>query len=120
MDHSELSIRTQCELLGLNRATFYYEPVPESIENLALMRRIDEQYLQTPFFGSRKMAIWLSKGGERVNRKRVQRLMRRMGLEAIYPKPKTTVPGPGHKIYPYLLRGVKVVRVNQVWCVDIT
>lgn len=118
--HPELSIRAQCELLGLSRATFYYTPVPETEENLALMRRIDEQYLQTPFFGSRKMAQWLSQEGPRVNRKRVQRLMRRMGLEAIYAKLGTTVAGVGHKIFPYLLRGVEGKRVNQVWGVDIT
>jgi putative transposase len=115
-----LSVRRQCELLGLNRSTWYYEPVPESADNLALMRRIDEQYLRTPFFGSRRMAVWLGREGEPVNRKRVQRLMRVMGLEAIYPKPRTTLAGAGHKIYPYLLRNVTVTRPNQVWSADIT
>jgi putative transposase len=116
----QLSIRAQCALVGLPRATFYYTPIAESEENLALMRRIDELYLQHPFFGSRKMAWWLSQEGAAVNRKRVQRLMRLMGLEAIYPGPKTTVLGINHRIYPYLLRGVRVERVNQVWGIDIT
>jgi putative transposase len=94
--------------------------VPESAANLALMRRIDEQYLRTPFYGTRRMTAWLQRAGEEVNRKRVQRLMRLMGLEAIYPKRRTTVPGVGHKIYPYLLRNVRVTRPNQVWGTDIT
>ncbi len=113
-------MRRQCQLLGLNRSTWYYEPVPESAANLALMRRIDEQYLRRPFYGSRRMTAWLRREGEPVNRKRVQRLMRRMGLEAIYPKPRTTLAGAGHKIYPYLLRNVPVTRPNQVWSADIT
>jgi putative transposase len=115
-----LSVRRQCELLGLPRSTYYYEPATESPENLALMRRIDEQYLKTPFFGSRRMADWLSRWGLPVNRKRVQRLMRLMGIEAVYPRKKTSIPGVGHKVYPYLLRDVHVVRANQVWCTDIT
>jgi putative transposase len=115
-----LSVRRQCQLLGLNRSSWYYEPVAESAENRALMRRIDEQYLRTPFFGSRRMAVWLEAQGHDVNRKRVQRLMRVMGLEAIYPKPRTTIAGAGHKIYPYLLRNVPVTRPNQVWSADIT
>jgi putative transposase len=115
-----LSVRRQCQLLGLNRSSWYYEPVAESAENLALMRRIDEQYLRTPFFGSRRMAVGLEAQGHDVNRKRVQRLMRVMGLEAIYPKPRTTIAGAGHKIYPYLLRDVPVTRPNQVWSADIT
>jgi putative transposase len=118
--HPEISVRRQCELLGLPRSTFYYQAVPESVENLALMRLIDEQYLRTPFYGSRRMHLWLRDQQHEVNRKRVQRLMRRMGLEAIYPKPKLSVGGVGHKIYPYLLRGVEVVRANQVWGTDIT
>jgi putative transposase len=113
-------VRRQCELLGLNRSTWYYEPVAESVENLALMRRIDEQYLRTPFYGSRRMAVWLRADGTAVNRKRVQRLMRLMRLEAIYPKPRTTSAGTGHQIYPYLLRNVTVTRPNQVWSADIT
>jgi len=113
-------MRRQCALLDLNRATLYYEPVPETEENLALMRLLDEQYLQTPFYGSRRMAVWLQRQGHAVNRKRVQRLMRLMGLEVIYPRPKTTIAGTGHRVYPYLLRGVEVRRPDQVWSTDIT
>jgi len=105
----------QCALLGLTRSTWYYRPRGESLENLALMRRLDEQYLRTPFYGSRKMADVLG-----INRKRAQRLMRLMGIEAIYPKKRTTWPAAGHKIYPYLLRNVEVTRPNQVWSSDIT
>lgn len=119
-DHEELSIRRQCELLGLNRATLYYRGVGESAENLELMRVIDEQYLRTPFFGSRSMTTWLRRQGNDVNRKRIQRLMRLMGLEAIYPKPRLSQRGGDHRIYPYLLRNVKIVRPNQVWSTDIT
>jgi putative transposase len=115
-----LSVRRQCALLGLNRSGLYYEPVEETAENLRLMRRIDEQYTAYPFYGSRRMTAWLNEEGEEVNRKRVQRLMRQMGLEAIYPKPKLSTAGKGHRIYPYLLRGVKVERPNQVWSSDIT
>jgi putative transposase len=107
-------------LLGLNRSTWYYEAATESAENLALMRQIDEQFLRTPFYGSRRMAAWLQTKGHEVNRKRVQRLMRLMRLEAIYPKPRTTIAGVGHKIYPYLLRQVAVTRSDQVWSADIT
>lgn len=117
---SHLSIRRQCELLGLNRSSFYYEPAQETIENLRLMKRIDEQYLKTPFFGSRRMAIWLAGEGEEVNRKRIQRLMGLMGLAAIHPGPRTTVRNPDHKVYPYLLRGVKIEHRDQVWSTDIT
>jgi putative transposase len=105
----------QCALLGLAHSTCYYRPAGESAENLVLMRLIDEQYLRTPFYGSRKLAEVLS-----VNRKRTQRLMRAMGIEAIYPKRRTTWPGAGHKIYPYLLRNVAVTRPDQVWASDIT
>lgn len=107
-------------MLGLNRSSWYYQPVQESAANLALMRRIDEQYLRTPFYGSRRMAVCLQAEGLAVNRKRVQRLMRLMGLEAIYPKPRTTVAGAGHKVYPYLLRHLEVSRPDQVWSADIT
>jgi putative transposase len=107
-------------LLGLNRTSFYLTPVGESAENLALMRRIDEQYTACPFYGSRRIAAWLARQGHAVNRKRVQRLLRLMGLEAIYPKPRLSVPGRGHKVYPYLLRDVAVERVGQVWSADIT
>jgi len=107
-------------LLGLNRAGYYHEPARETIETLRLMRRIDEQYLKTPFFGSRRMAAWLTREGEAVNRKRVSRLMGLMGLEAIHPGPRTTVRNPDHQVYPYLLRGVAIERRDQVWSSDIT
>ena len=110
-----MSVSRQCELLGLPRSSGYYRPHGERAQNLALMRRIDEQYLQTPFYGSRRMAVVLS-----VNRKRVQRLMRQMGIEAIYPRRATTRPGAGHKIYPYLLRNLAIERPDQVWASDIT
>ena len=119
-DHEGLSIRRQCGLLGLNRSTLYYPGLGEREENLRLMRLIDEQYLRCPFYGSRRMTIWLRSLGEEVNRKRVQRLMRTMGLEAIYPKPRLSAGGKEHKIYPYLLRNVRVTRPNQVWATDIT
>jgi putative transposase len=115
-----LSVRRQCELLGLSRSSLYYEPGGEAAEDLRLMRRIDEQYTARPFYGSRRMTIWLNEQGEGVNRKRIQRLMRVMGLEAIYPKPRLSLAGKGHRIYPYLLRGVKVERKDQVWSTDIT
>jgi putative transposase len=115
-----LSVRQQCELLGLNRSSLYYEPTRETGEDLRLMRRIDEQYTACPFYGSRRMTACLIEQGEEVNRKRVQRLMRVMGLEAVYPKPRLSVAGRGHKIYPYLLRGVKIERSDQVWSTDIT
>ena len=115
-----MSVRRQCELLGLNRSSLYYEPTAETADNLRLMRLIDEQYTARPFYGSRKMAVWLQGRGEGVNRKRVQRLMRLMGLEAIFPKPRLSAVGRGHRIYPYLLRGVSVRRPDQVWSADIT
>jgi putative transposase len=107
-------------LLGLNRATLYYEPAPETALNLQLMRLMDEQYLKMPFLGVLKMTTWLRGQGYRVNPKRVRRLLRKMGLEALYPKPKTTKPGEGHKIYPYLLRNLTITHINQVWSADIT
>jgi putative transposase len=107
-------------LLGLDRSGLYYEPAGESPDNLRLMRLIDEQYLTTPFYGSRRMAAWLERRGETANRKRVQRLMRIMGLEAVHPGPKTTTRNPDHKIYPYLLRGVSIDRRDQVWSTDVT
>ena len=118
--HPQLSVTRQCSLLGLARSTAYYEPACESEENLWLMRRIDEQYLRTPFYGSRRMAVWLQSTGQCVNRKRVRRLMQVMGIEALYPKRRTTVRGEGHKIYPYLLRDLAITRPNQVWSADIT
>jgi putative transposase len=113
--HSELSVQRQCELLGLPRSTYYYQPRPESAENLRLMRRLDELYLNCPFFGSRRMAVTLG-----VNRKRMQRLMAILGIEAHYPKPNLSRPAPGHEVYPYLLRGVSIERPNQVWSTDIS
>jgi len=113
--HRSLSIQQQCELLGLPRSTYYYPPRPESAENLRLLRRLDELYLECPFFGSRKMAFEL-----KVNRKRIQRLMRILGIEALYPKPNLSRPAPGHEVYPYLLRHVEILRPNQVWSTDIT
>ena len=118
--HPEISLRRQCELLGIHRSGLYYEPVGESEENLLLMRLLDEQYTRTPFYGSRKMAEWLTAHGHEVNRKRVSRLMELLGIQAVYPKPKLSRPGEGHRIYPYLLRGATVDRVNQVWSTDIT
>lgn len=118
--HRELSVRRQCELLRVSRSGLYYEPVPTDEEELALMRRIDELHLRLPFFGSRKIADALRKQGLLVNRKRVQRLMRLMGLEALAPKPKTSEPHPEHAVYPYLLKGLEISRPNQVWAADIT
>jgi putative transposase len=118
--HAELSVRRQCELVGLSRSAWYYEPATESAENLRLMRRIDEEYTRHPFLGRRKMTAWLRSRGNAVNPKRVRRLMRVMGLEAIYPKPRLSVRCPNHRVFPYLLRGVSVERVDQVWSTDIT
>jgi putative transposase len=115
-----MSIQRQCELLGLARSTLYYTPARESEENLALMRLIDEEYLRRPFRGSRGMTDWLRKQGHWVNRKRVQRLMGVMGIEAVYPKRRTSRSVPGHKVYPYLLRDVSITHANQVWSSDIT
>jgi putative transposase len=115
-----LTLKKQCELLGLARSSFYYEPVAESELNLRLMRMIDEEYLKTPFYGSRKMVIELEKKGEIVNRKRVQRLMRIMGLEAMYPKPRTSIGNKDHYKHPYLLKDLKIFAPNQVWGTDIT
>src|SRR5271157_874556 len=115
-----LSVSQQCELLGLSRSSYYYEPATESAENLALMALLDREYTAHPFRGSRGMRAWLRREGHEVNRKRVQRLMRLMGLEAVYPKPRLSVGGAGHKLYPYLLRGVTIERVDQVWSTDIT
>jgi len=112
--HPQVSVRRQCALLGLARASLYGQPVDESVENLHLMRLLDAQYTATPFYGSRRMTAWLRGQGYAVNRKRVTRLMRQMGIEAIYAKPKLSQPSAGHKIYPYLLRGVKIERVNHV------
>jgi putative transposase len=115
-----LSIARQCELLGLSRSSFYYEPATETTENLALMQQIDRQYTEDPSYGSRRMTAWLQTTGQAVNRKRVQRLMRQMGLEAVYAKPKLSLAAAGHHVFPYLLRGVAITRADQVWSTDIT
>jgi putative transposase len=115
-----VSVRRQCALLGLNRSSFYYQGAQESEENLRLMRLLDAQYTRCPFYGSRKLMAWLQGQGEEVNRKRVQRLMRVMGLEALYPKPRLSQARQGHRVYPYLLRGLTVARPDQVWSTDIT
>lgn len=120
LKHERLSVRRQCELIGLNRASLYYQPATEDAENLDLMRFIDEQYLKIPFFGTRRMTTLLNQKGYMVNRKRVKRLMRLMGLEAIYPRPRTSQANPSHKVYPYLLKDVPIVHPNQVWSTDIT
>lgn len=118
--HPDLGIERQCDLLGLARSSYYYQPAPAKPEDLHLMRLLDEQYLRTPFYGSRRMTVWLQQQGYGVNRKRVQRLMRVMGLVGIAPGPGTSQPHPAHPVYPYLLRDTVVERPNQVWCSDIT
>lgn len=115
-----LSVGKQCALLSISRSSFYYEPKGESARNLDLMRLIDKQFLETPFYGVRQMTWHLRNDGHLVNEKRIRRLMRLMGLMPIYQKPNTSRPTKGHKIYPYLLRGLRVDRPNQVWCADIT
>ena len=118
--HPQLSIRNQCKLLDLQRSTYYYQPQGESEYNLELMRLIDELFTNLPFLGSRQMRRMLVDTGHQVGRGRVRRLMRKMGLMAVFHKPRTSQPHPEHKIYPYLLRKVPIVRPNQVWCADIT
>ena len=113
-------MRRQCQLLGLSRSSLYYEPAAETADNLRLMGLIGREYTAHPFLGSRRLTRWLVEQGESVNRKRVQRLMRVMGLEAIYPKPKLSAAGQGHRVYPYLLRNVRIERPDQVWSTDIT
>lgn len=114
------SISRQCGMLAVSRSSYYYEPRPVSAEDLELMRLMDEQFMKTPTHGSRSMCGFLRRQGHIVNRKRVQRLMRVMGIEAVRPGPRTSVPHPEHKVFPYLLRDLKVVRPNQVWAADIT
>lgn len=135
--HPEISIIRQCELIGLSRSSYYYHSclqdsmtpkesngtfskLIDTHENLLLMELLDRQYMKTPFYGSRRMTTALQQKGYVVNRKRVQRLMRQMGIQAIYPKPRLSKSDKGHKIYPYLLRNISIDRVNQVWCADIT
>jgi putative transposase len=122
VDHDDpaLPVVAQCRLLKVARSTLYYRPVPVSADDLAVMRRIDELHLAWPFYGSRRMAAVLRREGWEVNRKRAKRLMRVMGIEALYQKPNTSKGHPEHKVYPYLLRGLTIERPNQVWCADIT
>lgn len=119
-DHPELSLSRQCQLVSISRSSFYYTPKGESPGNLALMRRIDELFLKHPFYGSRQMVRQLRRAGVRVGRHRVRRLMRLMGLEAIYQAPRTSTPHPEHRVYPYLLKGLAIDRPDRVWCADIT
>lgn len=118
--HPHLSIARQCALLGIARSSWYYQPTGESAENLRLMRLLDEQYTQTPFYGVARMTAWLQQQGHAVNEKRVRRLLRLMGVEAIYPKPRLSMPGQPERRYPYLLRGVSIEHADQVWSTDIT
>jgi putative transposase len=118
--HPQISIARQCDLVGLPRSTYYYHTQGESAENLTLMRLLDQQYTDTPYYGIRRMTAWLRSQGYAVNHKRVARLLHTMGLETIYPKPRLSQPHPAHRVYPYLLRGVPITRVNQVWSTDIT
>ena len=119
-EHPGLSTVRQCALLGISRSSVYYRPRAPSQKDLALMKQIDQQYLATPFYGSRRMKVWLGRQGHWVNRKRVQRLMRTLGLQVIYRRPRTSKPAPGHKVYPYLLGGMEITGPNQVWPADIT
>lgn len=116
----QISLRRQCQLLGLHRSGLAYERAPESVANLALMRLLDEQYTRCPFYGVRRMTAWLQQQGHQVNEKRVRRLLRKMCLLAIYPKPSLSQLAKGSKVYPYLLREMRIERVNQVWSTDIT
>ena len=119
-DHPALSLSRQCRLLSLGRSSLYYKPKGESAETLALMRRIDGLFLKYPFYGARRMALHLRREGVRVGRRRAARLMRLMGLQAIYRAPRTSAHHPKHRVYPYLLRGLAIERPNHVWCADIT
>ena len=119
-EHPSLPIAGQCALLGVSRSSIYYRPKGASEEELSLMLEMDRQYLATPFYGSRRMRVWLERQELPVSRKRVQRLMRVMGLRAIYRRPRTSQPAPGVRVYPYLLRNTRITRTNQVWAADIT
>lgn len=119
-EHPGLSITKQCELLEVSRSSWYYEAVGETELNIKLMRLIDEQFMDTPYYGARQMARYLRRQGYWINRKRVQRLMLKMGLAALYQKPNTSKAHPEHKVYPYLLRGVNIEASNQVWCTDVS
>lgn len=118
--HSGLSMRQQCRLLGIHRSGLYYKPVTETAENLVIMRLLDEQYYKTSFYGVRRLTAFLEEMGYHVNRKRVKSLMELIGWEALYQEPNTSAPNVAHKIYPYLLKGLKITKANQVWATDIT
>ena len=118
--HRHLSIVRQCQLMGVSRSSLYYRPKETSQQDLSLMQAMDRQYLETPFYGSRRMKASLDRQGMTVSRKRVQRLMRLMGLRAIYRQPRTSQPAPERRVYPYLLRDLTITRANQVWAADIT
>lgn len=120
VEHLQLSVQKQCQLLGVSRSSYYYQPKEVAEEELTLLRLLDEQYMKTPFYGSRKFTVFLRSMGYEVNRKRVIRLMRQLGLQAIYPKRRTTIINPEHRVYPYLLRDLSIARANHVWCTDIT
>ena len=111
-DRPKLSVSRQCKLVGVARSSLYYRPVGSDHEDLDIMAKMDRQYLKTPFYGSRRMRVWLRSQGHNINRKRVRRLMRLVGLEAVYRRPNTSRPSPEHRIYPYLLGGLKVTRAN--------
>lgn len=119
-DHPKLSLSAQCRVLNISRSTLYYKPLPASGETLGLMKSIDKLFTKYPFFGSRQIAVSLARDGIKVGRHRVRRLMRLMGLEAVYKRPKTSQPHPAHPVFPYLLKGMEITRPNQVWCSDIT
>ncbi|MBN2031323.1 IS3 family transposase, partial [bacterium] len=118
--HPQLSITRQCELVRIARSSYYYSPMGETPFNLELMKVMDMQFLDTPWYGSRQMALHLRRKGYKIGRKRIRRLMQKMGLRAIYQVPRTSKPHPEHRIYPYLLRGLTIDRPNQVWCADLT
>ena len=119
-EHPQLSVVRQCELVSISRSGFYHRPAGETALNLGLMRLIDAQFLETPWYGSRQMARHLRREGYVAGRKRIRRLMAKMGLAPIYQRPRTTVPNPEHRVFPYLLRDVAIDRPDQVWCADIT
>ena len=119
-DHPSLSVSRQCRLLSMGRSSFYYEPKGESEETLALMRRIDELFLKYPFYGARQMVRHLRREGVRIGRRRAARLMHLLGLQAVYRAPRTRAPHPEHRVWPYLLKELRVGRPNHVWCADIT
>ena len=117
--HESLPVRRQCELVGVARSGFYRAKPPAGDADLVLMKRLDQLFTERPFYGSRRMTLQLRRDGDDINRKRVQRLMRRMGIVALGPKPNTSKPAPGHKICPHLPRDLKIGRPNHVWCADI-